>query len=106
MVLTREEKERLVVDLLNKRTPIRIISNQVGMSFRDIGAIKKQAERYKEAKEGQAQLALLGSRAYKLFSEGKTSVQVAIDLNIRQPEATQLYKEYWNLVQLDNLNQI
>lgn len=49
MVLTREEKERLVLELLDKRTPIRGISNEAGMSFRDIGAIKKKAENEKEA---------------------------------------------------------
>ena len=31
-------------------------------------------------------------------------MQVAIALNIREPEATQYYKEYWNLVQLHSLN--
>jgi hypothetical protein len=104
MVLTREEKERLVLELLNKRTPIRVISNEAGMSFRDIGAIKKKAEKEKESKVGQAQRALLSSQAYKLFSEGKTPVQVAIELNLREPEVNGLCREYWNLVQLDNLN--
>jgi hypothetical protein len=33
-----------------------------------------------------------------------TPVQVAIALNIREPEATQYYKEYWELRQLHSLN--
>ena len=32
MVLTREEKERLVLDLYNHRTPIRDIARGAGMS--------------------------------------------------------------------------
>jgi hypothetical protein len=41
MTLTRKERESLVIDLLNKCTPIREIATQAGLSFRDIGAIKK-----------------------------------------------------------------
>ena len=41
-----------------------------------------------------------------MFSEGKTPVQVAIALNIREPEATQFYREYWNLQHLDSLYRI
>ena len=55
MTLTRKERESLVIDLLNKCTPSREIAKQAGLSFRDIGAIKKKAEEEKEAKQGQAQ---------------------------------------------------
>jgi hypothetical protein len=84
----------------------REIAEIMKMSFRDIGSILRDADREKEAEEQQTQQRFLVSRAYNLFSTGKTPVQVAIDLNIRQPEATGLYREYWNLVQLDNLNKI
>ena len=46
------------------------------------------------------------SQAYKMFSEGKSLNVVAITLNIREPEATQFYLEYWKLNQLYTLNQI
>ena len=52
MVLTREEKERLVLDLYNCRTPIRDIAREAGMSFRDIGRIIDREEKEKEAREG------------------------------------------------------
>jgi hypothetical protein len=67
MVLTREERESLVIDLLNKCTPIREIAKQAGLSFRDIGVIKKKAEEEKEAKQGQAQQIFASTQAYKLF---------------------------------------
>ena len=104
MTLTRKERESLVIDLLNKCTPIRVIAKEAGMSFRDIGAIKKKAEEEKEAKQGQARQTMLSTQAYNLFLQGKTPVQVAIALNIREPEATQYYKEYWKLTQLHSLN--
>jgi DNA-binding Lrp family transcriptional regulator len=100
MVLTRQEKERIVLDLYNQRTPIREIAKQAGMSFRDIGSIVDKAEEEKEAKEGQAQQTYMSTQAYKLFSEAKTLVQVAINLNLRENEVTQYYREYCTLTGL------
>jgi hypothetical protein len=48
----------------------------------------------------------LSTQAYKLFSERKTPLEVAIALNLRESEATKFYKEYWKLRQLHNLNMI
>jgi hypothetical protein len=45
MTLTRKERESLVIDLLNKCTPIREIATQAGLSFRGSGAIKKKQKR-------------------------------------------------------------
>src|ERR1051325_11737467 len=89
MVLTRDEKETLVLDLYNHRTPIRDIAREAGMSFRDIGRIIDKKEKEKEARERQVQQITQSTQAYKLFSEGKSPIQVAVALNIREPEATQ-----------------
>jgi hypothetical protein len=83
MVLTREEKETLVLDFYNRRTPIRDIAREAGMSFRDIGRIIDKKEKEKESREGQVQQMYLSTHAYKLFSEGKTPEEVAIALNLR-----------------------
>ena len=48
----------------------------------------------------------LSAQAYKLFSDRKTPLEVAIELNLRESEATKFYKEYWKLKQLNNLNMI
>lgn len=106
MVLTRGEKERLVLELHNRRTPIRIIAKEAGMSFRDIGFIVDKAEKEKEAKEGDARHSLLSTKAYKLFSQDMPPVEVAIELNIREPDVTQYYKEYCKLKNLGNVYQI
>src|SRR2546421_12812321 len=106
MTLTRKERESLVIDLLNKCTPIREIATQAGLSFRDIGAIKKKAEEEKEASKEQAERMSHSTQAYKLFLEGKSPVQVAIALNLREPEVEEFYVQYWKLVQHHSLSRI
>jgi hypothetical protein len=59
-----------------------------------------------EKNEEQQQHLSISSQAYKLFSDRKTPLEVAIALNLRESEATKLYKEYWKLKQLHNLNMI
>jgi|SRR6187200_580954 len=105
MVLTRQQRERRVLDLYNQGKNTRQIA-QVGISFRDIGVIINKARQEKEEQEQQAQQLSLASRAYELFSEGENPVQVAITLNPRQPEVTEFYTEYWKLKQQYNLYQL
>src|SRR5918999_2205376 len=109
-IMTRQERERLVIDLYNQGKTIREIAKKVRMSFRDIGIIlnKKFAEKAEGLKEQheEIQQLSLAAQAYKLFSEGKTPLEVAIALNLRESEATKLYKEYWKLKQLHNLNMV
>ena len=76
------------------------------MSFRDIGAIKKKAEEEKEASKEQADKVTKITQAYKLFSEGKSPVQVAIALNLPEPEVAKFYVDYWKLKGLYTLNQV
>jgi transposase-like protein len=109
-IRTKEEKERLVLDLYNQGKTIREIAKEVKMSFRDIGvilnkAVEEKAEELKEQHEEIQQLSV-SSQAYKLFSEHKTPSEVAIALNLKESEATKFYKEYWKLKQLHNLNMV
>src|ERR1051325_10307439 len=106
MVLTRDEKETLVLDLYNHRTPIRDIAREAGMSFRDIGRIIDKEEKEKEAMEGQVQQITQSTQAYKLFSEDKTPEEVAIALNLRQSQVAEYYTEHWKLKRLYMLDQI
>jgi hypothetical protein len=75
------------------------------MSIRDISAIIKEEARRQRYKD-QEQQEEVSSKAYKLFSEGKHPVEVAIALNLRHPEATKLYNEYWKLKRMHILNSI
>jgi hypothetical protein len=49
-------------------------------------------------------LCLLKHTSY--IPKEKSPVQVAINLNIPESQATQFYREYWNLVGLDQLNSL
>jgi hypothetical protein len=73
-MLTRQEKERLVIDLYNQGKTIRDIAKELRMSFRDIDAIlKKSGEKEEEKEKEEKQLLLSPStKAYRLFSKGKT----------------------------------
>jgi hypothetical protein len=105
MVLTREEKERIVLDLYNQGKNTREIA-EVRMSFRDIGVILNKAMEEKETSKEQAEKMSQSTQAYKLFSEGKTPEEVAIALNLRQTQVTEFYTEHWKLKGLYMLNQI
>ena len=102
MVLTNKQRGKLVLDLYNGGKTIKEIAKEAKMSFRDIGVILKEAGKQEE----QTQMQSISSQAYKLFSEGKTALQVAIALNLNDHEVTRLYREYWNLVGLDGFNEV
>jgi DNA-binding CsgD family transcriptional regulator len=120
-ILTRQERERLVIDLYyNQGKTYREISKVARISPRDIAVILNKAveEKNREQQqdhnsgeknrnqEQQQPHQSLSAQAYKLFSEGKTPLEVAIALNLRESEATKFYKEYWKLKRLHNLTLI
>ena len=49
MVLTRQQRERLVLDLYNQGKSTREIAEEARMSFKDIGTIIKKIRLEKEA---------------------------------------------------------
>jgi transposase-like protein len=106
MVLSRQERERLVLDLYNQGKNTREIAQEARISFSAIGAILKKAEEEKGAEEQQGQKMSLSSQAYKLFSERRTLAQVAIALNLREPDVTKFYMEYCKLTQLESFCRI
>jgi hypothetical protein len=118
MSITRQERERIVLDLYyNQRKTVREIAKEARISFRDIGAIlnktieDKEAEQDKEQEQQDSiekstvQLSV-STQAYKLFSEGKNPIEVAVALNVRESDITRFYKEYWKLNQMHDLNTV
>ena len=76
------------------------------MSPHDIHAtIKEEQARWQQYRHEQ-QKQDLAAKAYKLFSEGKRLVQVAITLNLEPSQVTKLYIGYWKLKRLHILNLI
>jgi transcriptional regulator len=102
-MLTRQEKEQEVLDLYNQGKTIREIAKEVRMSFRDIGAILKKASGALEEKQDIKESLSPSNKAYRLFSKGKTPIQVTITLNLSGEETTKFYQEYWNLRQMHEL---
>jgi hypothetical protein len=76
------------------------------MSFSAIGAILKKAEQENQTSKERTEKMSQAVQAYKLFSDGKSPVDVAIALNLRQADVTELYKEYWILKNLHDLKQV
>src|SRR5215207_2783938 len=116
-MLTRQEREKLVINLYNQGKTIRDIAKEVRMSFRDIGDILKKQEEKEERQKRQLDNSItntdsdnnqrspsLSTQAYELFSQGKNPIQVAIELNLRESQVTRSYKEYWKLKGLYKLN--
>src|SRR6476620_8728843 len=122
-MISNVEKEKLVIDLYyNQRKNVRQIAQEARISFRDIAAILKKKEEaaavngdgggngngIRVAMDNQQQQLGNGSshfnqkstQAYKLFSEGKKPVEVAIQLSVSEKEATRYYIEYWRLKHL------
>ena len=120
MVLTRQEKEMKILDLYNQGKTYKQIAEIARVSPRDIKPVLEKAEKEREKELGmntpegkgnggknpQPQKPSNASQAYRLFSEGKTPLEVAVELNIREAEATKYYREHWKLKQLYHLNQL
>jgi transposase len=120
-ILTRQERERLVLDLYyNQGKTYREISKEARISPRDIGVILNKAIEEKTAREEgikqddgeknqeqeQQRQVSLSAQAYKLFSKGKLPLEVAVTLNLGEPAVTNTYREYWELKRLHILNSI
>jgi predicted DNA-binding protein YlxM (UPF0122 family) len=107
MVLSRDEKERLVLDLYyNKGCTYRDIAKELKMSPNQISDIIKKHEEKSNAIANKKKQLSLSSKAYKLYSKGKTEVEVAIKLDIPQAHATQFHLEYLKLKGLDDFESL
>ena len=117
-MLTRQEREQTVLTLYNQGKTIRDIAREVRISFRDIGVVlKKEEEKMEKEKqrtrfennmtstEGDNSRGTNSSstQAYKLFSQGRTPVEVAIELDLKEKQVTKHYMEYWKLKGLHKL---
>jgi predicted DNA-binding protein YlxM (UPF0122 family) len=104
MTLSREEKEKRVLELYyDKGYTYREIAKELRMSPNQIREIIKRHEEKNDAIAKKKKMLSLSSHAYKLFSKGKTNVQVAIKMDLPQEQITQFRTEYWRLQNQDKL---
>jgi hypothetical protein len=107
MVVSREEKEEMVLDLYyNKDYTYKQLTSELRMSPNQIREIIKRHEEKNDAMANKKKELSLSSKAYKLFSEGKNNVQVAIKLDLPQEQVTQFRLEYWRLQNQDKLESL
>jgi DNA-binding HxlR family transcriptional regulator len=99
--LSKAEKEEVVIQLYKENKSFREIAALMHMSFRDISTITKKVELQAERERGyvleDTQPKSPESRAFKLFSEGKSPIEVAIALDEPGDRVRAIYREYWEL---------
>jgi predicted DNA-binding protein YlxM (UPF0122 family) len=82
-----DERRKRVIDLyFNQHKSYAEIAETEHISPRDIHAIIKEEQARRQKYKQQE----ISAKAYKLFSEGKHPVEVAIILCLREPEATKM----------------
>lgn len=101
-----QDKEKIVVDLFIKNTPNKEIAKEAQISERDISKYLRSYLQKKEGKKEVEYTKSIISQAYKLYSEGKDTIEVAISLNMNSEKAIQLFKEYLQLVKIDKFFEI
>ncbi len=81
LILSKKEKEMLVIKLAEEGKSTRQIAEAVHISLKDIGTIKRRYTGEEESIEKNNSLSI-NSKAFKLFKENKNLVDVAITLNM------------------------
>jgi transposase-like protein len=100
--ITEDRKKRIINLYFNQHKSYAEVAQIEHISPRDIHAIIQEEEARRQKHKQQE----LSAEAYKLFSEGKHPVEVAITLNLPESKISKLYREYWTLRELDKLNAI
>src|SRR5215207_1290020 len=109
MPVNEEEKRRIIDMHFNQQKTIREVCKIMGKSSHDITPVTKEhrirlAQNYALANGEQSDVVqreqdrvIPNVKAYKLFDEGKSPLEVAAELNLPGPQVQQYYVEYWNL---------
>ena len=112
------EREGRVLELYDQGKSTREIAKELRMSLRDIGFILKKGQvnhgivtimddgNNSNSNNNNKPSNEKATQAYKLFSQEKKPVDVAIQLSLSEKEATRFYTEYWRLKRLHKLYHI
>ena len=96
-LLTKKEKEKLVINLAEKGHTTREIAKIAKISLREIGKILKKHN----GKECFDENLSISSKAFLMFKSGKDPLDVAIPLNLDADTTKNLYRDYLKLYNLD-----
>jgi DNA-binding CsgD family transcriptional regulator len=120
MVLTRQEKEKEILRLYNQGKTYKEIAEIVRVSVGIIKPVLLRAEKEREKELGmntqegdsggsgdrKTQKPNAFSHALRLFSEGKSPLDVAIELTLSEKVVTNYYRQYLKLSQLHSLYRV
>jgi hypothetical protein len=100
MLLHEQDKEALVIDLLNKGHTTREIAKMAHVSFSYIKKIRMKLTG--EISENLGDISnnkplSLSSQAFKLFLDGKSLVDVTISLDVSTEQVIRIHKDYLTL---------
>jgi hypothetical protein len=109
MFISKEEKARRIIDLYyNQGKTYHEIVEELKVSPNYVSAVLKKHEEEENAAavtkikhEQQENKTSKEVASFKLFSEGKNTIEVAIELKLSEEEVTQFYKGFLKLKGLD-----
>lgn len=117
--MNKYEKENLVVALRRQGKNYRDISKLAQISIRDIKPILDKygtdtlgldSDRsnypHDSDSDDSPKVVAISSRAYKLFSEGQSPLEVSMALNIGGPKVLSLYKEYQDMKHMSSFSRM
>ncbi len=102
MILSKKEKEKLVIDLAEKGCTTRQIAKALRISLGDIG---KTLKKY-NGEECLDEKLSVSSQALLMFEKGQKPLDVAIHLNLCEDATMNLYRSFLKLSCLDKYSQL
>jgi hypothetical protein len=113
LLISKKEKEKMVIELANEGKTTREIAKDVHMSLKDIGKIIRKVtgdddtppEKEKEEEKKQKLLKSLSPYAcsFQMFKDKKSLAYVAIELDIKTNAVLDFYSDYLRLVRMNSL---
>jgi transposase len=112
MLITRQEKEKLVIKLAEEGKTTRDIAKKAHISLKDIGKIIRKAtgddnlEITEKVKEKRLKTLSPYAQAFQMFKDKNSLADVAIELDINTDTVLSFYADYLRLVRMDGLVKI
>ena len=104
MLLSKKDKEKLVINLANEGKTTRDIAKEVHVSLKTIGQILNKVTGDDEVeKEQRLKDKSEYAQAFKMFKDGSPLEDVAIELDIESPTVLCYYEDYLKLVNMGRL---
>jgi hypothetical protein len=113
LLLSKKEKEKLVIKLAKEGKTTREIAKLVHISLKDIGKIIRKitgdddspAEKEKEEEKTQKRFKSLSpyAQSFQMFKDKRLLADVAIELDIKTDTVLDFYGDYLRLVRMNHL---